>query len=342
MSLSLAGATLASGYIGAGATIGSNLLGNVFNSIANNTNYRNAVKLWNMQNEYNAPINQVRRLKEAGLNPALMYNNAASGGSASSMTPPQVQYNSPLNGVLDKIGALLQLKQQAATIDKTQQETKNAELSGYGQELQNKLAQQSYDFNNSFNPLRINSLSVDNDIKTIEKQSKEIAYNFDKSANPVRLALLHNNLDTAVSVLDKLSIEKRNMLIQGCLLNARVKNVNADTIAKQASTVYTRTLVKQLNEVGIPMGKSQLAVQQLEEGFQHLIHTDIEGYTNLRTSPRYQNYVNESAITQGKAFSEMAKGRLDKDYVDFLLDGGTSATDLLHNMYRSGRILRAK
>lgn len=31
------------------------------------------IKLWNMQNEYNKPINQMARLREAGLNPNLMY-----------------------------------------------------------------------------------------------------------------------------------------------------------------------------------------------------------------------------------------------------------------------------
>lgn len=341
MPLSLAGATLASGYIGAGATVANNLLGNMFSSMANNTNYKNAVKLWNMQNEYNSPINQVRRLKEAGLNPALMYNNAASGGTASSVAAPQVQYNSPLNGVLDKLGSLLQLKQMAANVEKTKQETKNAEISGYGQELQNKLAQQAYDFNTNYNPLRIGSLSADNDIKAIEKQSKALAYDFDKSANPVRLALLNNNLDTAVSVLDKLSIEKRNMLIQGCLLNARIRNVNADTVSKEASSAYTRVLIRQLEEVGIPMGKSQLAVQQLEEGFQKLIHTDIEGYTNLRTSPRYQNYLRETDLVEGKSKSALALGKLDENFSDLLMSE-TWSTDKLLQIYRSMRVFKGK
>lgn len=277
MPLSLAGATLASGAIGAGATIGSNLLGNLFSSSAAKQNYKYAVKMWNMQNEYNAPINQVRRLEEAGLNPALMYNNAASGGTASSMTPPQVQYNSPLNGVLDKLGSLLQLKQLAANVEKTKQETKNAEISGYGQELQNKLAQQAYDFNTDYNPLRIGSLGADIDLKKVEQASRNLAFDFDKSANPYRLALLRNNLDTAVSALDKLSIEKRNMLLEGALLVAKERNTNADTFSKQASTSYTKVLTRQLEDVGIPMGESQLAVQQMIEGFSELIYGGKSG-----------------------------------------------------------------
>lgn len=37
------------------------------------------------QNQYNAPINQVARLKQAGLNPALMYGGSAGGGIASAI-----------------------------------------------------------------------------------------------------------------------------------------------------------------------------------------------------------------------------------------------------------------
>lgn len=42
---------------------------------------------WEMQNEYNSPVNQVKRLREAGLNPNLLYGNGstvATGGSIDS------------------------------------------------------------------------------------------------------------------------------------------------------------------------------------------------------------------------------------------------------------------
>lgn len=39
---------------------------------------------WHRENEYNLPVNQVQRLKAAGLNPALMYGNGADGLTAAS------------------------------------------------------------------------------------------------------------------------------------------------------------------------------------------------------------------------------------------------------------------
>lgn len=49
------------------------------------------IGFWNMQNEYNAPVNQMKRLQEAGLNPALMYGKSASPGVAGSISTPDVQ-----------------------------------------------------------------------------------------------------------------------------------------------------------------------------------------------------------------------------------------------------------
>lgn len=48
---------------------------------------------WNLQNEYNAPVNQVKRIQEAGLNPALLYGSSAGGvsGQASPIKTPDVQ-----------------------------------------------------------------------------------------------------------------------------------------------------------------------------------------------------------------------------------------------------------
>jgi antitoxin component YwqK of YwqJK toxin-antitoxin module len=39
------------------------------------------IEFWNMQNDYNSPTKQMSRLREAGLNPALMYGGSAAGAS---------------------------------------------------------------------------------------------------------------------------------------------------------------------------------------------------------------------------------------------------------------------
>jgi len=51
------------------------------------------IEFWNMQNAYNSPTRQMARLKEAGLNPALLYGGSATGaaGQAGSVHTPDVK-----------------------------------------------------------------------------------------------------------------------------------------------------------------------------------------------------------------------------------------------------------
>lgn len=101
---------------------GSNILNNSFTSknqkeaISANQQLQQEqnewnLNLWKLNNEYNLPVNQVQRLRDAGFNPALMYGtNGSTGISASpaqGVNPARVNpLISPLNGVTDTIGSV--------------------------------------------------------------------------------------------------------------------------------------------------------------------------------------------------------------------------------------------
>lgn len=84
---------------------------NTWNTLLNNRaqekmqkkNFHNEVELWKMQNEYNKPINQMERLKEAGLNPNLVYSNGATTTAGPVGYTPGVAPQSPFSGVSDAI-----------------------------------------------------------------------------------------------------------------------------------------------------------------------------------------------------------------------------------------------
>lgn len=82
-------------------------------------------QMWDLQNEYNLPSNQMKRLRDAGLNPNLIYGNAAAGGQATSIQKAespkysQVRANythQPVN-VPEIIGMYQNLKVADAQID---------------------------------------------------------------------------------------------------------------------------------------------------------------------------------------------------------------------------------
>lgn len=99
----------------------------------NATNIEN----WKMQNEYNSPSAQMQRLKEAGLNPNLVYDKGATTTASSLPAAPSVgqyprinysQYAQMMNN------QILDNAMKVAGIEKTAQETSN--LSTYQRNLQ--------------------------------------------------------------------------------------------------------------------------------------------------------------------------------------------------------------
>ena len=74
----------------AGAAALGSTLANAFSSSNQNKKNREwQEKMWNMNNEYNSPIMQMQRFKEAGLNPHLIYGQGNSGNASMASLPQQ-------------------------------------------------------------------------------------------------------------------------------------------------------------------------------------------------------------------------------------------------------------
>lgn len=62
---------------------------NAWQAQENEKAYQRSLQMWNLQNAYNSPTQQMARLRTAGLNPNLVYGNGVTGNSAGST--PQYQ-----------------------------------------------------------------------------------------------------------------------------------------------------------------------------------------------------------------------------------------------------------
>lgn len=82
-----------SNLAGSAVSAGSGLLGSLISGAYNRKRQEQSQKwaedMWNKQNEYNLPINQVQRLKEAGINPNLAFGSAASAMGTNVPSPPR-------------------------------------------------------------------------------------------------------------------------------------------------------------------------------------------------------------------------------------------------------------
>lgn len=96
--------------ITAAAALGSSLINHFSAKSLSNNAFRQNVNMWNLQNQYNSPANQVARLTAAGLNPALAY-----GGSSqvvgNSDSPPQLDYQGAFQQPLIQPGLAMEAQQ---------------------------------------------------------------------------------------------------------------------------------------------------------------------------------------------------------------------------------------
>lgn len=57
--------------------------------------YSKDLEMWNRQNDYNSPVNQMARLKAAGLNPNMIYGSGSGGASGNAAAAQMPHYNAP-------------------------------------------------------------------------------------------------------------------------------------------------------------------------------------------------------------------------------------------------------
>ena len=101
----------------------------------NNANIEQEWKMWNAQNTYNLPANQMQRYKDAGLSPHLIYGQLNNGATMSVPTQTAPQVNpvlsqmdfSGMQNVMEKLARLPFIKQQ---YQKLEQEAKNLQTEG--------------------------------------------------------------------------------------------------------------------------------------------------------------------------------------------------------------------
>lgn len=107
-------------------------LQNKYNTEAATTAFNRMYGMWNAENEYNLPSNQMARYKDAGLNPNLIYGqsnpsagfSSAPSSSVSGASAPQVRFDNPVDSIV-KVFQLKNLADQNEVL-KAEARDKNA------------------------------------------------------------------------------------------------------------------------------------------------------------------------------------------------------------------------
>lgn len=114
-----AGAQLSGQFLNAGSQIFTNKSNRRFSERMADRQRTWALDDWYMQNEYNHPSNQMARLREAGLNPNLVYGNGADAqaGPVRGSDAPKMQSQAPQFDPGSAIGAYQDVQLKNAQVD---------------------------------------------------------------------------------------------------------------------------------------------------------------------------------------------------------------------------------
>lgn len=98
-------------YMAPVADIGSSLVSRYWATSDSDKQWNRDLAMWNMTNAYNSPTAQMQRLKEAGLNPNLVYGSGnVVGNAAGSVNAPSTRGSQKINNPISALLTAQQLK----------------------------------------------------------------------------------------------------------------------------------------------------------------------------------------------------------------------------------------
>ena len=202
-----------------------------FQERENQINRQFAVDMWNKQNEYNLPTNQMQRLRDAGINPHLAYSNGQpmntsnapatpSGvGSLPQGIAPQMNIGEIFNALMTKA----QIKQMEAQTEKTlaEKEEVEARTEGIGKDNKVKDIELTHKDRQILAEIGVNEQNIEESKSRIE--SSEIANR--------KMEQEIENLRSTKNLTDQ---QVENLKKTVYLIEAQINNTKADTGLKDA------------------------------------------------------------------------------------------------------------
>ena len=220
--------------IGAGAQRRANIQNmqlakyqNNWQTAENDKAYARSVEMWNMQNQYNSPTAQMSRLRQAGLNPNLVYGSGVTGnnaGSAPQYQPAKIQratmepYRGWNLGLSDAASIYMAMRQNKAQVENMEAQNKlikeQARTEGIRQgNIAMSTARSGFDLNLA---RELRNVSIDRAIaeKNLSEASaagawtganqKVLQYELDRTLFDNRIKLSNAEYSTAMEALRKL------------------------------------------------------------------------------------------------------------------------------------------
>lgn len=273
------------------------------------------VALWNMNNEYNSPEQQMQRLGDAGLNPNLVYGNGAVGNSSASpqgYQAPRFQRPDIDVQIPDVIQKYQNFKLGQAQVDNVKASTDAIRMKALLDHNNALLADQSRMFNEQINPFRISNSKWDVDLKSqkhgqsstlfphqLQGVQLENRKTFAQTGNMIMDTMYKQaKTDRERYMLDKIDpLTAANLAYQNTMLNpAMLKLREAETNLKNKELEYR-------NE------GTSFSDSPIERWFQYYLSKSIK-----KLDGHYQNSVDITTGARNRSYDDKYDPNYRADY----------------------------
>lgn len=290
-------------WLAASITGVGSLASGVFNGYSqkkeNQKNRNFQREMWNANNEYNKPINQMARLEEAGINPHLAYANGQpmNVSNAPANTPNQEAPKMHMD-----FGAMLQALRTKAEIDNINADTAQKGAQTQGQLTLNGITSkdlENYDtrfnletaFKQSATSLNYSNIQFND--KKIEVSDVQIQETYQNIKNMVTTnEKLNKEIDLLVTQNRYSTQQIHNLIVNMAVAKATIDNLNSQSLLNRENA-KTQSYVR---------GKMEAETKNLQEVFRSLQRGNYIGdkydLTNadnqmMVNSRQYEKIVNE-------------------------------------------------
>ena len=261
---------------------------------------------WERENEYDSPVNQMKRFKEAGLNPDLIYGQGTSGnamqlsGGLTAGAPSSPTDFTALGQKMtlgDAIRSSLDTEMQQAQIDAIRANTKKTLSETEGQNYSNEILKSDAKFRDAINQgnidtgnmnIALGNTTINEKNENITKIRKECSIldqnltNLKHYADLIKQKIENVRLDNVLKVLDSQVHEKRTQAyIENLMASANLSRksahritylLTAEYLGLKAQIKHTNEDTELLKKVGVNYD-AQTQKLEVETGFAKQDHT---------------------------------------------------------------------
>lgn len=256
-------------------------------------------EMWNLNNEYNTPTNQMARLKDAGINPHLAYSNGQpmNVSNAPANTPNQEAPKMDID-----FGAMLQALRTKAEIENINADTAQKSAQTQGQLTLNGITAKDLDsYDTRFNlEAAFKQSATSLNYSNIQFNDKKI------EVSDVQIQETYQNIKNMVTTNEKLNKEIDFLVTQNRLSTQQIQNLVVNMAVAKATidNLNSQSLLNRENakSQSYVRGKMEAETKNLQETFKMLSRGNFIGekfdLNNAQNQFRYNSKQYDNLIQE--------------------------------------------